>query len=127
MGSLFFRPHLAAALLVIVGLGFPLRLCAQADRQKENAPRPVDIIFNIYVDGMPNRAPQGVNIELQDGFGSSEGVLRTDGNGTAQIHSSTGSHRLRIYGPDIQEYSNNFDVEQSEFRHIENIIVRSKA
>lgn len=126
MGSLFFRPHFAAALLVIVVLAFPP--CSRAAQQnRDNAPHPVDIIFNVFVDRMPNRAPQGLSIELQDGFGGSEGVLRTDGNGTAQIHSSTGSHRLRIYGPDIQEYSNNFDVEQSESRHIENIVVRSKA
>ena len=108
---------LSAALLPPVSL---------AQQNRDNAPHSVEIIFNIYIDRMPNRAPQGINIELQDGFGSSEGVLRTDGNGNAQMQSTTGSHRLRIYGPDIQEYSNNFDVEQSESRHTENIIVRSK-
>jgi tetratricopeptide (TPR) repeat protein len=125
MASLFLRGRFAAALLVMFAFGFPSRSWAQ--QRRDNAPHPVDIIFNIFVDHMPNRAPQGLNIELQDGFGSSEGILRTDGNGTAQMQSMTGTHRLRIYGPDIQEYSSNFDVEQSESRHIENIVVRSKA
>src|SRR5262249_4452663 len=113
-----------ASLLALAASLLSVSLAAQQNR--DNAPHPVDIIFNVYVEHMPNRAPQGISIELQDGFGSSEGVLRTDGNGTAQIHSTTGTHRVRIYGPDIQEYQSNFDVEQSESRHIENIIVRSK-
>src|SRR5437763_12768761 len=102
MMTQFSRHRSAAALLTLCV--FSIAPCLRAQQARDNAPRPVDIIFNIYLDRMPNRAPQGLNIELQDGFGSSEGVLRTDGNGTAQIHSMNGTHRLRIYGPDNEEY-----------------------
>jgi tetratricopeptide (TPR) repeat protein len=101
-----------------------LATCTSA--QLGPSPRPVDVVINVFIDRMPNRAPQGISIQLQNGMGSNEAELKTDGNGTAQCHSLTGTHRLRIFGPDVQEYQENFDIELTEVRHIENVVVRSK-
>jgi tetratricopeptide (TPR) repeat protein len=86
----------------------------------------VDLVVNVFIDRMPNRAPIGISVELQNGFGSREAELKTDGNGTAQCHTLTGTHRIRIFGPEIQDFQGNFDIELTEVRHIENIVVRSR-
>jgi tetratricopeptide (TPR) repeat protein len=115
-----FRLHSGLLLFLTCGLS------AHAHGQLGTQPRPVDLVVNIFIDRMPNRAPVGIRVELQNGFGSNEAEMRTDGNGTAQCHTLTGTHRLRIFGPEIQEYQSSFDIELTEVRHTENVIVRSK-
>jgi tetratricopeptide (TPR) repeat protein len=87
---------------------------------------PVDVVINVFLDRMSNRAPQGLIVELQNVYGSNEAVLKTDGNGTTQAHTLAGSHRLHIYGAGIQDYQGTFEIEMIEVRHIENVTVHSK-
>ena len=94
------RLHRRAWLLLLAL--FYLSTCTTA--QLGPSPRPVDVVINVFIDRMPNRAPQGLSIQLQSGMGSNEAELKTDGNGTAQCHSLTGTHRLHIFGPNVQEY-----------------------
>jgi tetratricopeptide (TPR) repeat protein len=109
-------------MFALATVGLPA--CASA--QLGPAPLPVDIVINVFLDRMSIRAPQGISVELQSGMGSNEAELKTDGNGTVQVHSMSGTHRLRIFGPEIQEYQASFDIERIEVRHIENVVVRSK-
>ena len=114
--------------LTIFPLLAPVRLWAVASGQggSANSPRPVDLVINVFIDRFQDRAPQGVTVEVQSGFGSTEQNLKTDGNGQVQCHLMTGTHRLRIYGPGFQEYEGNFEIELTEVRHTENVVVHAK-
>jgi len=114
---------LAWALFLPLAPTLLVNVCGQISSER---PRPVDLVVNVFVDRMPNRAPFGISVELQNGFGSNEAEMKTDGNGTAQCHTLTGTHRIRVFGPEIQEYQNTFDIELTEVRHTENIVVRGK-
>jgi tetratricopeptide (TPR) repeat protein len=95
-------------------------------RAQQLQTNPVDVVINVFLDRMSNRAPQGLVVELQNAYGSNEAVLKTDGNGSTQAHTLAGTHRLRIFGPQIHEYQGTFEIEMIEVRHIENVVVRSK-
>jgi tetratricopeptide (TPR) repeat protein len=84
------------------------------------------LVVNVSIERMSNRTSSGITVQLENGFGSTEQDLKTDSGGTVQCHTVTGIHRLRIFGPGIQEYEENFEIEPTEVRHIENVIVRSK-
>jgi tetratricopeptide (TPR) repeat protein len=122
--------------LVTLLLSFRLRLLglfviaalvfATSARSQQLQTNPVDVVINVFLDRMSNRAPQGLVVELQNVYGSNEAVLKTDSNGTTQAHTLAGSHRLRIYGSQIQEYQGSFEIEMIEVRHIENVVVHSK-
>jgi tetratricopeptide (TPR) repeat protein len=99
----------------------------KASAQLGPAPRPVDLVVNVHIDRLSNAAAAGVTVELQNGFGSNEQVMRTDNNGSTFCHTLTGSHRLHIFGPDLQDYQSSFDIEPTEVRHTENVVVRSKS
>lgn len=118
--------HLRNRFLLLPGLLLIPALSSSAYGQLGPSPRPVDVVVNVFLDRMPNRAPAGISVELQSGMGANEAELKTDGNGTAQCHSLTGLHRLRIFGSEIQEYQGNVEIELTEVRHIENVVVRSK-
>jgi tetratricopeptide (TPR) repeat protein len=110
-------------------LGLFLTAClvfATSARSQQLQTNPVDVVINVFLDRMSNRAPQGLVVELQNVYGSNEAVLKTDSNGTTQAHTLAGSHRLRIYGSQIQEYQGSFEIEMIEIRHIENVVVHSK-
>jgi tetratricopeptide (TPR) repeat protein len=97
-----------------------------AQQGKLDATRPADLFLHVFIDQLNNPAPAGIIILVQSGAGDVEAQLKTDGSGAAQCHTQTGMHRLHISGPDVQDYDASFDIELSEFRHTENIIVKSK-
>jgi tetratricopeptide (TPR) repeat protein len=104
----------------------PLRVVGQERSIDRGSPRPADLVINVFIERMPNRAAAGVTVQVQSGFGNVEADLKTDSSGQVQCHTLTGLHRLRIYGPDIQEYESNFEIELAEVRHTENVVVRAK-
>jgi Flp pilus assembly protein TadD len=115
----------AAFCLLLAFVGPPTTFGQDRSRDR-NVPRPAELVVNVFIDRIQNRAPQGVTVQVQSGFGSTEQDLKTDSNGQVQCHTLTGTHRLRIYGPDIQEYEASFDIELAEIRHTENVVVRAK-
>jgi tetratricopeptide (TPR) repeat protein len=100
---------------------------ALAQQNKMDATRPADLFLNVFVDQMANRAPAGLVILVQGGAGDVEAQLITDSTGKAQCHSQTGMHRLHISGPGIQDYDGSFEIELSEIRHTENIVLKGKS
>jgi len=112
--------------LVCVFSAFPWPAFGQGRSTDRDSPRPADLVINVFIDRMPNRAAAGVTVQVQSGFGNVEADLKTDSSGQVQCHTLTGLHRLRIYGPDIQEYDSNFEIELPEVRHTENVVVRAK-
>src|SRR5258708_20255434 len=79
-------------------------------------------------DRTTNRGIQDVTVQVMDAVGSSsaESERNTDSAGQAEFQSWTGTHRVRIYGPQVHEYNGDFDISQSESFHIERIYVVEK-
>jgi tetratricopeptide (TPR) repeat protein len=82
----------------------------------------------VVVDRSTHRGIQNVTVELMDavGFSSARSEGNTDKSGQADFQSWTGSHRVRISGPEIQEYNGDFDITQNETYHLERIEVVAK-
>jgi len=114
-------PVVRLCLLLLVGCW------SMADATPQFEPRnPCDLLVHVYIERIPNHAPPGLTVRLQDGFGGPEAELKTDGEGMVRFHTVTGLHRLYIYGPGIQEYEGTVDIERVEVRRTENIVVRPK-
>jgi len=82
----------------------------------------------VVVDRTTNRGIQDVTVQLMDAVGSSsaQSERNTDSAGQAEFQSWTGTHRVRIYGPQVHEYNGDFDISQSESFHLERIYVVEK-
>src|ERR1700687_3057695 len=82
----------------------------------------------VAVDRNTHRGIENVTVVLMDAVGSSSALSErnTDSAGQAEFQSFTGTHRVRIYGPQIQEYSGEFEISQSESFHLERIVVVRK-
>src|SRR5258708_27364875 len=74
-------------------------------------------------DRTTNRGIQDVTVQVMDAVGSSsaESERNTDSAGQAEFQSWTGTHRVRIYGPQAHESNGHFDMSQSESFHLERI------
>src|SRR5882672_419396 len=61
----------------------------------------------VVVDRTTNRGIQDVTVQLMDAVGSSsaQSERNTDSAGQAEFQSWTGTHRVRIYGPQVHEYN----------------------
>ena len=82
----------------------------------------------MVVDRTTQRGIEYVTVQLMDAVGSSsaQSERNTDSAGQAEFQSWTGTHRVRIYGPQIHEYNGDFDISQSESFHLERIYVVRK-
>ncbi len=90
--------------------------------------QPVDLVINISVDQIQNRAPAGLNVQLVDPAGrSSLGSFQTDRNGAVVIHTVAGVHQFRISGPGIEDYVETVEIVPQQLRDVENVIVASKS
>src|SRR5258708_37462973 len=75
-------------------------------------PHPVDLILNISIDQMQNRAPAGLTVQISSDYSSvsrnaltDQASMQTDNSGTVTFHTLTGSHHIRISRPGIEESS----------------------
>ena len=108
-------------------LPFAAYLAAAGTAPQFEPQRPVDLVINVFLERGGGRAPEWITVRLEDGFGSTEQEQRTDSMGKVQFHTKTGVHRIRIFGPGIQEYYKEaLEIERVEVRHVENIYVRAK-
>jgi len=61
-----------------------------------------------------------------EGFSSALNEKITDSSGQVEFKSVTGSHKVRIFGPNIHEYAAGFQIGPNETRHEERIPVALK-
>lgn len=115
-----FRRCLLAQAIVLASSSV---LCAQANPPRS---RPVDLIVQVFYEG--EQLPSGIRltVQLMDGFGTSLDEKNTE-EGRVQFRTVTGIHRLRIIGPEIEEYNEELQIDISEVRRLENVRVRRKA
>jgi len=94
--------------------------------KSNSMPRPADLVINVSVDQIQNRARAGLIVHLVDPTGSdSVGSYQTDNTGEVVIHTTVGSHQFRITGPGIQDYVGAIEIMPQQFRDTENVVVRS--
>ena len=111
---------------VVLTLAFTPRVTAQQNEHRV----PVDLVVRVHVDSMRNSAPSATKVQLQDGYGQLEREKYVDDGGSAEFDTFTTSitgvtKRIRVFGPDIQEYTENIDIERMEGRKIVDIVVRA--
>jgi len=111
--------HALLALLLAATSNLPIR-CAQFEPAN-----PVRLIVNVYLGSLQNRAPAGLTVRLEDRFGSLEQDQKTDSSGRVEFQTLTQTHRLRIYGPGIQETEETVEIEAIESRKMYNVTVRA--
>ena len=93
-------------------------------------PHPADLVINVSIDQIQNRAPSGLSVQLIDlsGRGSmSQGSVQTDTGGRVVFHTTSGEHDFRITGQGIKDYDGTVEIARQESSHVENVIVRSKS
>ena len=93
-------------------------------------PHPADLIINVSIDQIQNRAPSGLSVQLIDlsGRGSmSQGAVQTDSGGRVVFHTTSGEHDFRITGQGIKDYDGSVLIARQESSHVENVVVRSKS
>ncbi len=90
---------------------------------KNDVPHPADLVINISIDQIQNRAPAGLSVQL--GGSMSEGSVQTDGGGRVVFHTTSGEHEFRITGQGIRDYIGSVQIMRQESNHVENVIVRS--
>jgi Flp pilus assembly protein TadD len=97
-------------------------------RSKNDVPHPAELVFNVSIDQMQNRAPAGLSVQLSDPSGSdSQGSQQTDNGGRVVFHTTDGIHQFRISGTGIQNYEGTIQIMRQESSHVENIVVKSKS
>ena len=111
--------------LVLCGVT-PMPASAQRGGGLYDPPHPVDLIVNVYIDRVQTHAPAGIFVQIYDEFGTQKTESTTDESGRVALGTMSGSHRIQIYGPGIEEYNGGFDIYREEPHHTENITVRSK-
>jgi TolA-binding protein len=91
-------------------------------------PHPVELVIAVHLAQTRASAPSGLNVELANAAGDvSIAQSQTDGSGRVRFRTITGDHRVRIYGPGVEEYNGTIVIEEVESLHTENIDVRSAA
>jgi len=97
-------------------------------------PHPLDLVLNISIDQLQNRAPAGLVVRITNDYSfvsrdasANEESQQTDKNGTVIFHTLTGSHDIRISGEGIEDFLRTIDIVQQQGRDIENIVVKSKS
>jgi Flp pilus assembly protein TadD len=78
----------------------------------------------VTIDDDSNKAAN-VTVELMDavGLGSAMNSKLTDNDGGVVFQTTTGTHRIRITGPNIQTYEGDLEIARSETMHMERIRV----
>src|ERR1700730_43994 len=90
-------------LLLLAGL-FPMCASAQRGGGLYDQPHPVDLLVTVYIDRVQTHAPAGILVQIYDEFGTEKTEKPTDESGRVTLGTMSGSHRIRIYGPGIEEY-----------------------
>ena len=90
---------------------------------------PVQLNVHVYIDGYQNPAGTNLTVQLQDEFGSIETEAHTDNGGMVRFQTKTVTRgivkHLRVFGPGIQEYKEELEIESVETHKTVNVVVRS--
>ncbi len=100
---------------------------------RQQPPHPADLILNISIDEVPNRAPAGIIVEISSDYSfvsrnapTDHESLQTDNSGTVTFHTLTGPHEIRITGEGIVESTRTIEIMQQQSRDVETVVVKSK-
>jgi Flp pilus assembly protein TadD len=113
---------MAAVILAAVGA----EVCnAQRQQTPMNIPTSVSLRLIVTIDGDQEKA-ELATVELMDAVGSGSAMARklTDNDGQVSFQTLSGVHRIRITGPNIQEYTGELEITRNETSHLERIRVR---
>jgi tetratricopeptide (TPR) repeat protein len=117
-----------AFLLVLAGTcvaGASSGAWGQSVQLGNRSPHPAELIIAVHFSQTHASAPPGISVELTNEAGdASIAHAQTDFSGRVEFHTSTGNHRVRIYGSDVEEFNGTIVIEEAESRHTENIEVR---
>jgi hypothetical protein len=122
-----------AAILVLTIFWMPGWVLSQGidiGGSMNNVQHPADLVINVSIDQIQNRAPSGLSVQLIDpsGRGSmSQGSLQTDNGGRVVFHTTSGEHEFRITGQGIKDYDGSIEIARQESSHVENVVVSSKS
>jgi len=94
----------------------------------------VQLVVQVYIDSYGNPAAANLNVQLLDDFGSIEKETHTDNSGMVQFQVlvdaksiSGATKQLRIYGPEIKDFTEVVEIAPVEVRKQVNILVHSKS
>ncbi len=98
-------------------------LCA-AQRESPFTTRSTTLRVLVTIDSDSDKAAN-VTVELMDsvGLGSAMDSKTTDNDGSVIFRTTTGVHRIRITGTNIQPYEGDLEIERNETTHSERIRV----
>ena len=89
------------------------------------SPHSVELVVALRLTQTHVSAPAGLSVELANATGDpSITQAQTDSSGRVQFRTLTGNHRVRIYGPGVEEFNGTIVIEEAETLHTENIEVR---
>jgi tetratricopeptide (TPR) repeat protein len=93
-----------------------------AGQRPSIAPVPVTLRLFVTVDSETEKAAN-VTVELMDAVGGSSAMdsKLTDNAGTVIFRTLSGTHRVRITGPDMEEYEGDLEIAPNEPVHMERI------
>jgi len=97
-----------------------------AQRESPFTTRPTTLRVLITIDSDSDKAAN-VTVELMDavGLGSAMDSKTTNNDGNVVFQTTTGVHRVRITGTNIQTYEGDLEISRNETSHTERIHVRS--
>ncbi len=104
-----------------------LATCGTGLSQILQRPQPVRLRIEVtYEDGQTK--VRDATVELMDAVGGSSAAnrLNTDTDGRVEFTTTTGGHRVRISGAEIQPLEARFEIAPVETYHIEHLRVRRK-
>ena len=98
-------------------------------RNKEDSAPYVDLVINVSIDQIQNRAPAGLKVQFSGSglVAMGQGGQQTDSGGRVELHVAPGVYQITITGPGIDQYDGTIQIARVETRAQENVIVRSKS
>jgi tetratricopeptide (TPR) repeat protein len=113
------------ALVMVTVLATNAGVCNAQRQPTVNSPTSVSLRLIVTIDGDADKAAFAT-VELMDSVGSSNVMNKrlTDNDGRVTFQTYSGEHRIRITGPNIQDYDGELEIERNEITHLERIRVR---
>src|SRR5262245_33549442 len=113
-------------LLKIIALVLAAAGIGAAQRESPFSSRPATLRVKVTVDDDSAKAAH-VTVDLMDALnsGSAMDSKLTDNDGNVVFQTITGSHRIRITGPNIQTYEAELEIARNESLHMERIRVHA--
>jgi tetratricopeptide (TPR) repeat protein len=96
-------------------------------RDKDDNGVPVNVVINIKINQMQNRAPAGLKVQLTTPENtSSQGGQQTDSSGRVEFRVRAGVYELTVSGPGVEDYHGTIQISKAQSQAMENIVIKSK-